>query len=298
MTVECPDDILPERNGRIPMKAARRPSPVTQALVALVVLSVTLASPVAFAGASTLRIGGTGGALGTMKVLGEAFRKVEPGCTVTVLPSLSSDGGIKAVIEGAIELAVTARPLKPEEKAKGGVERVYGKSAIVFITHEGQNVPSLSQKQIADIYDGKFSRWPDGTPVRLIMRPENGSETKSLMALSPAMAQAIRAGLARKGMVYALTDQETADKVEKTPGAIAPSLLALILSEKRNVRVVALDGVPPTVKTISDGSYPMVRDAWTVIGPTPSPVAKRFVDFIHSPGGRKVLLQYGIVPVD
>jgi phosphate transport system substrate-binding protein len=247
---------------------------------------------------TTLRIGGTGGALGTMRLAGEAFRKSGSGVDVTILPSLSTDGGIRAVLDGAIDLAVTARPLKPEEKARGAVERRYGRSAIVFIVHERQQASGFTQAQLADIYLGKTERWPDGTPLRMIMRPENGSETKSVMSLSPLMNRAVRAALERKGMLYALTDQETADKVEKIPGTIAPSVLALVLSENRRVRVLALDGVTPSVKSIADGSYPLLRDAWTVTGPSPSPAAKRFVEFLHSAAGKKLLSRYGQVAED
>ncbi len=247
---------------------------------------------------TTVRIGGTGGALGTMRRLGEAFRKSEPGCTVSVLPSLSSTGGIKALLEGAIDIAVTARPPTDGEKQRGAVEKVYSRSAVVFIRHEGQPATGLTMRQVADIYEGKTERWPDGTPVRLIMRPEDGSETKSLMAVSPEMNRALRVAVGRKGMIYAMTDQETADRVEKLPGALAPSLLPLVLSEKRRVRVLPLDGVLPSVKSIADGSYPLVRSAWTVTGPSVSPAAKRFLEFLHSPAGHKVLVQCGQVPED
>lgn len=45
--------------------------------------------------AETLKIGGTGGDLGTMRQLGEAFTAKHPGVTVEVLPSLGSGGGVE-----------------------------------------------------------------------------------------------------------------------------------------------------------------------------------------------------------
>ncbi len=38
--------------------------------------------------AETLKLGGTGGALGTINILGVAFAEANPGVTVTILPSL------------------------------------------------------------------------------------------------------------------------------------------------------------------------------------------------------------------
>ena len=55
-------------------------------------LSFGLSVPAAFA-AETIRIGGAGGALGTMRALGEAFRKQYPNMEVVVVPGLGSGGG-------------------------------------------------------------------------------------------------------------------------------------------------------------------------------------------------------------
>ncbi len=69
--------------------------------------------------AETLKIGGTGGALGTMQILGRAFEKQHAGVSVEILPSLGSGGGIKAVLAGAIDIGLSARRLKAKERDAG-----------------------------------------------------------------------------------------------------------------------------------------------------------------------------------
>ena len=58
--------------------------------------------------AESLKIGGTGGDLGTIKQICKAFQKSHAGVTVDVLPSLGSGGGIKAVLAGAIDIGLNA----------------------------------------------------------------------------------------------------------------------------------------------------------------------------------------------
>ncbi len=69
--------------------------------------------------AEEIKIGGTGGALATMQLLGDAYSKNHPETKIIVLPSLGSSGGIKAVLAGAIQVAVSSRPIKDSETSLG-----------------------------------------------------------------------------------------------------------------------------------------------------------------------------------
>lgn len=75
--------------------------------------STELAAP------TTIRIGGSGDALATMQILGQAFNKTHPNVNVAIVPSLGSGGGIKAVLAGSIDLAISGRALKQAERAQG-----------------------------------------------------------------------------------------------------------------------------------------------------------------------------------
>ena len=47
--------------------------------------------------AESLRLGGTGSALGTMKLLAEGYRKLDPSFVLEIVPNLGSSGGIAAL---------------------------------------------------------------------------------------------------------------------------------------------------------------------------------------------------------
>jgi phosphate transport system substrate-binding protein len=90
-----------------------------------------------------------------------------------------------------------------------------------------------------------------------------------------------------------MSDQDAADDVERIGGAIGASSLSLLISEKRTLRALKLDGVEPTPANIASGAYRHYKKLFLVTDAQSPAAAQRFVAFIQSPAGRKVLAQTG-----
>ena len=243
--------------------------------------------------ADTVTIGGTGAGMGTMTLIGKAFEKLHPEHSIKVLPSLGTAGGIKALQSGALQIAVSNRDVTPEEKAAGLSAAKYGTTAFVFIAHAKTPPLALTKEMLADIYSGKQQSWPNGQAIRVVLRPVQDADTKSLNSISPLVAAAVSAGRARSGMVVAITDTDSADQIEKTPDAFGTSTLALLMSENRYVNLLSLDKVKPSVQSIHDGTYPYTKDLYLIVSSTPSGGTRQFLQFIDSPQGAAILKKTG-----
>lgn len=257
-----------------------------------------LAAGVALAGsgaawAGEIKIGGTGNALGAMRLMGVAFEKQNPDVKVVVLPSLGTSGAIKAVPKGAIDIGLASRRLTDEEAKAGAVSVEYARSPLVFAVSAKTKATGLTLDQVADVYTGKLPAWPDGTQIRPILRQAGDDNTKQVRQMSPALDRALSVAEQRPGMPFATNDQETADKLESIPGALGVTTLCLILSEGRGLRPLAIDGVEPTAANGASGKYPHVKQLYYVAKTEPSADAKRFIAFIHSTSGREVLARSG-----
>lgn len=261
--------------------------------VARLLLSGVLVGAVFSVSAEQIKIGGTGGALGTMRLLAQAFEANHPADGVRVLPSLGSSGGIKALLAGAIQVAVSARPLKDAETAKGAVQQAYGRTPFVFATHADTPAVDISMRELVDIYAGNRQRWSDGSRIRLVLRPLGDSDSKIVRSISPAMRDAKRLAERRKGMLFAVTDQDAADNLEKIPGSLGTTTLAQILAERRAIKALRLEGVEARAQSLADGSYPLSKQFFIVTTPSASPQVRAFVDFVRSAAGRDVLEQVG-----
>jgi hypothetical protein len=84
--------------------------------------------------AALLRIGGTGMALATMRQIGDEFAATRPDVAIKVLPSLGTGGGLAAVADAAIGIALSARALNDAERAKGLRSLAYARTPIAFVS--------------------------------------------------------------------------------------------------------------------------------------------------------------------
>lgn len=269
------------------------------ALSVAVGLALLAASPAWAAGARSpalsgeLSIGGTGAALGTMQKLADQFRKSHPEVRVTVLPSLGSGGGIKALAAGKLSLSVSSRPITDAERATGVQAREIARTPLVFATSPKTPVSDVSLDELAALYSGKTTHWSDGTLVRPVLRPTDDIDTRLVRGMSPALDQATEAAHRREGKNIAITDTESADELERIPGAIGTSTLSLIRSEERRLKILSVGGLVPSIGDRANGKYPYQKSIYLIFPANPSPVARAFVEFMDSAAAATILAQTG-----
>jgi phosphate transport system substrate-binding protein len=245
------------------------------------------------AAAEEIKIGGTGAALGTIELLADAFAKQSPDFRATIAPRLGGGGSVKALAAGAIDLALHSRPMNAEERTFGLMELEYARTPFVFAVSAKSKVAAITLRELVEVYAGRMLSWPDGSTIRIVLRPASDIDTTLVKSMSAELGQALSAAQKRRGMALALTDQDAADYIERIAGAIGPTSLALVISEKRALRILKLDGLEPTPRNIETGAYPYYKRLFLITGAQPPAGVRRFIAFIQSPAGRKVLAQTG-----
>lgn len=246
--------------------------------------------------AETIRIGGAGSGLGAMKILAESFEKSHPGIKVRIMPSLGSSGGIKALLNGALDLAISGRTLKAEELNGGAVGVEYARTPFIFVVNKNVTKVDVTTRELEIIYKGQLLKWPDGSRLRLVLRPAGDTDTRIVKSISRGMEQAVNASNSRSEMILAVTDQEAADAVAKIPGAIGGTTLTQIETEKHPVHVLSFNGIKPTLGAMIQGSYPLSKPLFFVSTAKTSPMVKQFIQFAHSAKGQAILTASGALP--
>jgi phosphate transport system substrate-binding protein len=245
--------------------------------------------------AETLRVGGTGSGLGLLKTLGDAFSAEHPETKIEVVPSLGTTGGIAALADGAIDVAVAARPLKPDEAEAGVREIAAARTPFVLVTAE-PHPDSISASDVAALFARPEATWPNGMPVRVVLRPASETDTKLLQEFFPGMTEALAAARARPEIPVAPTDQDSATLAEAIVGSLASSTLVQITTERRALRALPINGVAPTLENLESGAYPYAKTLYFAIGARPAPMAQAFAEFLSSDAASSIMRQAGILP--
>ncbi len=264
--------------------------------LAVFVLTLTIFYFTSTACSAAIIIGGTGNALGTMRWLAEAYQKINPETQIKVLPSIGSSGAIKAVPTGRIQIGLSARPLKEAELEKGIVAIEYARTPTVFAVSNRANINTVTQAQLVDIYKGVLKQWPDGSTIRPIIRQAGDDNTKQIKSLSPELKEAVDIAEKQQGFLFASTDQEAVNKIENTPGSVGVTSLALILSEKRDIHALTLDGVEPSIQSCIAGDYPIIKRFYFILPMERSIQVNAFLDFVFSEKGTDILKENGCYP--
>ena len=267
-------------------------------VVGLVLLLVaSLANAADPARMETLTVGGTGSAMPLVGQFAQAYGSLEPNVKVRVVdPPLGSNGAIRAVLAGAVDLAVLGKPLTEAEKAQGCQDWELGRTPFLVVTERKLPLPGFTVEQLAAIYSGKMTTWSDGSPIRLVVRNLFESDTLILRKMSPDMDRAVDVALARPGMLVAANDLENIDLLERTPDSLGTSNLALVQAQNRKLNALPIDGKEPTLAALRQGTYPYSKSIYLARGPKLSPVAQGFLEFILSASGKEILDRAGYVP--
>ena len=253
-----------------------------------------LTGPAGGALCETIRINGSGAPLEMLKPLADAYMKNNPNIRIEINKPLGSSGAVKALLAGALDLALSSKQLKPEETAKGARAVEYGRTPLMIVTGKGGGKGSVTTRELEDIFSGRTKKWPSGEIIRPVLRPEGDIDTTILRKLSTGMDRALTVAHGQKGALVAVTDPESNEVLAKTPGSVGAAALCGFEQQKLPLTVLSLNGVAPTTRNLANGSYPLAKEIRFITTERISPPTRRFLDYALSPKGRVLAEKHGV----
>lgn len=175
-----------------------------------------------------------------------------------------------------------------------------GWDALVVVTHKDNAVTSISRDQLAKVLTGEITSWKElgaeeDKPIHLYIR--RGKLSGVGRTLRQQLFDDIDKEFASHDHVTVLRSSGKIEKaLEKDPLGIAVS--GISSSRHRQLKILELDQVYPTMDTLKAGDYTLYRILFLVAPPDyqERPTLKGFIDFALSLEGQKVIQSAGTLP--
>jgi phosphate transport system substrate-binding protein len=111
------------------------------------------------------------------------------------------------------------------------------------------------------------------------------------------MADALEKARRRPEITVTGTDSETADLAEVTPGSLTTMTYLQVVTEKRQLQLLPIDAVVPTLENFENGKYPYSKPIYLVGRRQPAGASERFLDFLGAAEAQRIIRQAGLTPL-
>jgi phosphate transport system substrate-binding protein len=211
--------------------------------------------------------------------------------SIKVFVSGSGSGtGIKALIDGTTDIATSSREAKDKEVAAGkkkGIKLTAHKVAldgIVPIVHSSMKIDNITMEQLRDIYNGKIKSWKEiGGPNRPISVVSRDTSSGTYEVWEELVLKKDRV---RPDALLVASNGQAVQTVAKNKYALGYIGIGYIT---QSIKVLKVNGKTASEETVRDGSWPVARPLYMYTNGKPAGVIAKFIDFVLSSEGQKLV---------
>ncbi len=265
----------------------------------LLIIALLMAGCSLFISKQTARIhiAGSDTMLILTRMLAENYMKDNPGLSIYVDGGGTKEG-VKALTSGNIDICTASRLLLPEEMkmlsdyyGTVGMYHLIAKDALSIYVHPDNPVDNLTTQALKDIFLCKTKKWNelggDDIPIVPVVRnPASGTYhyfKEHILLNNDYCAD----------LVSLPTTSDVTDFVKTNPGAIGYGGIGY----GSGVKHIAVNGVTPDEENARRDIYPITRYLHFFTSRQPDGNVKRFIDWVLSPSGQRIIRNAGYIPL-
>jgi phosphate transport system substrate-binding protein len=208
--------------------------------------------------------------------------------------------GIKAVMDGTVNIGMSSRDLKDAEKAQLGPykEFLVSKDCLAFAVNKKNplaKIDNFNRADIARIFSGEAKTFKDvapslpNKPILIQMRDAAGGSTEIVKTMI------LKEKNFSQNAIQVPSQGANLKKLETNTSAIG-YLSSVIAQESSKLKIFKYEGVAPTNENVINGTYQISRPLLLLVNGTPEPAWQKFIDYVLS-DGQKIIQEHGYVPV-
>ncbi|MBW1741499.1 MAG: phosphate ABC transporter substrate-binding protein [Deltaproteobacteria bacterium] len=240
----------------------------------------------------TLKIAGGTAHIPVMKEAAKRIMSLNPDIQISIAGG-GSGVGIKQVGEGLVDIGNSGRKPTDEEVDRYNLKMFkWAIDGVGIIVHPKNKVKALTKAQVIDIFSGKIDNWK-----RL------GGADKEINVYTRDKASGTRAVFWKKALAkgeitpkanFVVSNGAMKSAISQDPYGIGYVSVGHI---DETVAPVAFDGVVPTLDNVKQGKYRIARGLYSNTKGDPTGLTKKFIDYLFTPEGQKIVQSKGFIPV-
>ncbi|HEX3020050.1 MAG TPA: phosphate ABC transporter substrate-binding protein [Chitinispirillaceae bacterium] len=260
---------------------------------------------------TTIQVKGSDTMVNLAQAWAEEYNNVDSSVEIEVSGG-GSGVGIAALTKGTIDIANASRNMKPQEiemakqnTGKEPVEFIVGYDALAIYVHKDNPINQLTIEQLAQIFaeDGNITRWSQlgikisGESNDEIVRISRQSSSGTYEFFREHVLQNKDFKLGSRDMNGS---KEVVELVGHTKTAIGYSGMGYATEEVKMVNLLNKNGDTPVAPTIGNAQskiYPLARSLLVYTLGQPEAAVKKYVDWMMSAAGQKIVMDNGYVPL-
>ncbi|HYE84120.1 MAG TPA: phosphate ABC transporter substrate-binding protein PstS family protein [Clostridia bacterium] len=223
--------------------------------------------------------------------LAKAFKEKNPNATIDIQGG-GSGVGIKSATDGVVDIGMSSRELKTEEKSLK--EFKIAIDGIAVIVNPANGVSNLTLEQVLKIYTGEITDWKDvggNTGKITVVTREEGSGTRGAFieltgTLKDDEDRTIASAITQGSTGAVMTT------VAGDPNAIGYASFGSA-KDKTEIKMISVDGKVCTEDNLNSGEYKISRPFLMLTNADPTGLSKEFLDFVMSEAGQGIVAEHG-----
>lgn len=228
----------------------------------------------------------------------EEYRKLNK-VSITIEGS-GSGNGIKALTDGTCSIANSSREMKEQElqtaKDKGIAvkEIAVAIDMIVPVVNPKNTVKGLTMDQLKGIYDGSINNWKQvgGKDEKIVIISRDTSSGTYEIWHEKVMK---KMDVSKDALLQA-SNGAIVSAVAGNPKAIGYIGYGYI---DKTVKPLPVSGIEPTLENGKTAKYPISRKLYMYVDEKKvSPETQKFIDYLLSPDGQKVVTEAGFISIN
>jgi len=260
------------------------------------VAALLLVASTAFA-ETAIKVDGSTTVLPIMQKIVEAYMKAHPDVKISVSGG-GSGNGIKALIDGATDVAMASRAMEPKEielaksKNVNPNQIVCAIDAIVPIVNPANKLSAVTVAQLKELFMGKITSWKDlgaEGPVVVVSRDTSSGTYETWEGMVMKKERVF------PGAMMQASNGAVVQTVSKNKNAIGYVGLGYL---DASTKPLTVDGIVATAETAKSKKYPISRDLYLYTNGAPAGAVKGLIDFVLSAEGQKLVKETGFVPLN